>query len=82
MSEGKINRDKIKDKSLRHQVNYCRSFHKEVSQEAAFKRKNWDPDSRRKLEKCVNNTMIRFQKEGLVKEVYGFLKNGLKLKGI
>lgn len=82
MSEGKINRNLIKDKSLKHQVDYCRSFHKEVGQEASFKRKNWGSDSKRKLGKCVNNTMTRLQKEGLIKEVSGFLKHGLKLKGI
>lgn len=82
MSEGKINRDRIKDKSPKHQAEYCRSFYNEVNQEASFKRRNWNPDSKRKLEKCVNNTMTRLQKEGLIKEVPGFLKNGLKLKGI
>ena len=82
MSEGKINRAVIKDKSLKYQMDYCRSFHKEVGQEAAFKRKNWTPDSKIKIAKCVDNTMKKLQKEGLVKEVSGFLKNGLKLKGI
>ncbi len=82
MIEGKINRERIKDFSPRKQGEYIKRFYKEVGQEASFKRKNWNYDSKNKLAKCVNNTMTRLQKEGLVKEVPGFLKNGLKLKGI
>ncbi len=82
MSEGRVNRDRIKDFSPKKQGSYVQSFYKEVGQEAAFKRKNWGPDSKRKLEKCVNNTMNKLHKEGLVKEVPGFLKHGLKVKGI
>lgn len=82
MSEGKINRDRIKDKSLKQQADYFRSYCKEVNQEAAFKRRNWKPDSKIKIGKCINNAMTRLQREGLVKEVRGFLKNGLKIKGM
>ena len=80
MQEGKINRDMIKDCSSKKQAEYCRDFYKEVTQEASFKRRNWDSDSSNTRKKCIDNTMNRLQSEGLVKDVKGFLINGLKLK--
>ena len=53
-----------------------------MNQEAALKKKNWSYDSDGQRKKCVDNTMKKLQKEGLVKEVPGFFKHGLKLKGI
>lgn len=82
MSEGHLRIGRLMDKSQQKQAEYARGFYKEVGQEAAFKRKNWDKDSSTERKKRIDNTMKRLQKEGLVKEVKGFMKHGLKLKGM
>lgn len=82
MSEGTLDRLRIKDWSPSKQGKYYGGLLKEMNQEAALKKKNWSYDSDGQRKKCVDNTMKKLQKEGLVKEVPGFFKHGLKLKGI
>lgn len=82
MSEGHLRIERLMDKSAKRQTDYARGFYKEVNQEAAFKRKNWDYDSSNQRKKCIHNTMKKLQKENLVKEVKGFMKDGLKIKGL
>lgn len=82
MSEGKLDQLRIKDWSPAKQGKYYGGYLKEMHQEATFKKRNWGYDSSIKRKKCVDNTMKRLQKEGLVKEVAGFFKHGLKNRAI
>ena len=82
MSEGKLNRSKIKDWSPKKQGEYAYKFYKESGQEAAHKKKFHPSDNKFKREKVIKQTMEKIYKEGLVGQIKPFMKEALRVQGM
>ena len=81
LMEGRVDRGRIKDKSLKYQIQHQGAFLKEMVQEANFKKRTVAYDTRNLKNRCVKNTFNKLHKEGLVPHVKGFMLDGLKIQG-
>ena len=81
LMEGRVDRGRIKDKSLKYQIQHQGAFLKEMVQEANFKKRTVAYDTRNLKNRCVKNTFDKLHKEGLVPDFKGFMLDGLKIQG-
>ena len=81
LMEGRVDRSRIKDKSLKYQIKHQGAFLKEMIQEANFKKRTVVYDTRNLKDRCVKNTFNKLHEEGLVSDFKGFMVDGLKIQG-
>ena len=73
---------RLSEMTRARKLDYVKSFYKETAQQSAFKKKIRMEDSVNHRKQVVKNTSDKLHKEGLLKEVSGFMKNALKVKGL